>query len=216
MGDSNPRTEPGTELVEDATHAETPASRTHTLPEEVVAFDDDLFKRICNHLGEVGILDRPNRTTALTLDIEAGTHVRVTHVEEETEEGWTRRPLEYDDGGIPYAHAVELSEEEVARCEDCGAVHGVGPDLDPVERGCMCGGDLILVERIPVDDLRPGLPYDDAPEWVASTEHGTVSEEWFLTVYGEEAARELTQADRLQYSPTEALFYVEEDHGGDE
>lgn len=58
----------------------------HTLPREVVAFDDDLFKRICNHLGEVGKLDRPNRTTELDLRIRAGELVRVTHAAEDDED----------------------------------------------------------------------------------------------------------------------------------
>lgn len=52
------------------------------VPMEVARFDDDLFKRICNYLGDEGILDRPNRTTRLTLDIEAEEKIRVTRVEE--------------------------------------------------------------------------------------------------------------------------------------
>lgn len=110
---------------------------------------------------------------------------------------------------LPYAHAGELDDEEKARCVDCGAVHAVGPDLDPGERGCMCGGDLLLVERVDVDSIPIDLPYDDAPAYVAAASSGSVEEEAFLTVFGKEAARDLTQTDRLQWSPVEGLFYVE-------
>jgi hypothetical protein len=53
------------------------------VPAEIAAFNEDLFKRVCNYLGEQGVLDRPNRTTRLVLDIRAGELVEVVEVEEE-------------------------------------------------------------------------------------------------------------------------------------
>lgn len=53
------------------------------VPEEVAPFDHALFKHLCNYLGEQGVLDRPNRTTRLVLDIRAGELVEVVEVEEE-------------------------------------------------------------------------------------------------------------------------------------
>jgi hypothetical protein len=61
------------------TNAELPT----TIPSAVAAFDDDTFKKICNELGDQGVLDRPNRTLELGLNVTAGELVRVTHVKED-------------------------------------------------------------------------------------------------------------------------------------
>ena len=36
----------------------------------------------------------------------------------------------------------------IGYCRDCGAKHEVGPELEPEERGCMCGGQIVPRERL--------------------------------------------------------------------
>lgn len=51
------------------------------------------------------------------------------------------------------AHEADLDGEAASYCVECGARHSVGPDLEPEERGCMCGGDLKLVSAMDLGEL---------------------------------------------------------------
>lgn len=54
--------------------------RNQVVPPKIVEHDDDTFKRICNYLGDIGEIERPNKVTYLELEIDMRRGVVVTDV----------------------------------------------------------------------------------------------------------------------------------------